>query len=70
VVFSTTAQGAIPVLHAATADPVEPGGCYGPRIAQRWGSPGLVQPSPEACDLEAAARLWSISEELTGVQVL
>ena len=70
LLFSTTAQGAIPIVHAAVADDVEPGCCYGPRIAQRWGRPGLVQPSAEAHDPEAARRLWSISEELTGVEVL
>jgi NAD(P)-dependent dehydrogenase (short-subunit alcohol dehydrogenase family) len=70
VVFSTTAQGAIPVVHAATTDDVEPGCCYGPRIAQRWGSPGRVRPSTEARDPEAARRLWSISEELAGIEVL
>jgi len=70
VVFSTAAQGAIPVVHAAAADEIEPGRCYGPRIAQRWGGPGPVRPSPEACDEDAGRRLWTISEELTGVQVL
>jgi NAD(P)-dependent dehydrogenase (short-subunit alcohol dehydrogenase family) len=70
VVFSTAAQGATPVVHAATGEDVAPGCCYGPRLAQRWGGPGLVRPSTEARDPEAARRLWSISEELTGIEVL
>ncbi len=65
--FNTTAQGAIPIVHAATADTVFPGRCYGPRIAQRWGRPGLVETSRHAMDAEAAMRLWNISEDLTGV---
>jgi NAD(P)-dependent dehydrogenase (short-subunit alcohol dehydrogenase family) len=67
VVFNTSAQGARPVVHAATAEDVEAGRCYGPRVAQRWGRPGLVEPSSEAIDPEAARRLWTVSEELTGV---
>jgi hypothetical protein len=70
IVFSTAAQGAEPLLHAAVVEDVEPGCCYGPRIAQRWGRSAPVRPSPEACDPDAARRLWSISEELTGMQVL
>jgi hypothetical protein len=70
LVFSTTAQGAAPIVHAATAEHVEPGRCYGPRIAQRWGRPGVVEPSPEAYDPEAGRRLWETSEALTGCTAL
>ena len=69
VMFSTAAQGAVPVVHAATAESIEAGRCYGPRIAQRWGRPGLVEPSQEAKDPDAGRRLWAVSEELTGVTV-
>jgi NAD(P)-dependent dehydrogenase (short-subunit alcohol dehydrogenase family) len=68
VLFNTTAQGARPVVHAATAPGIEPGRVYGPRIAQRWGDPDVVAPSDAALDAESAARLWAISEELTGVE--
>ena len=68
LVFSTAKQGAAPIVHAATGE-VVPGRCYGPRVAQRWGRPGIVEPSPDAQDPAAAARLWSLSEELTGVAV-
>ena len=69
LLFSTTEQGAEPVVHAATAEGVVAGRCYGPRIAQRWGRPGLVEPSRETRDPEAGNRLWEVSEELTGVSV-
>ena len=67
LVFSTAEQGARPIVHAAAAPGVVPGRCYGPRIAQRWGRPGPVEPSSEAQDAVAAKRLWSVSEELTGI---
>lgn len=66
VVFSTAAQGSRAVVHAATAA-IVPGSCYGPRVAQRWGRPGIVDPSPETLDPEAGRRLWEVSAELTGV---
>ncbi len=33
------------------------------------GRPGLVQTSAEAEDVDAGSRLWTVSEELTGVRV-
>jgi NAD(P)-dependent dehydrogenase (short-subunit alcohol dehydrogenase family) len=59
--------GVMPQLVAAT-DPGLAGGSYlGP---QRWagfaGPPGPARLSGRARDLEAARRLWEISEELTG----
>lgn len=69
LVFNTSAQGARPVVHAGTAADVEAGRCYGPRIAQRWGRPGVVGVSEEADDPDAGRRLWAASEQLTGVTV-
>ena len=69
LLFSTAAQGAVPVVHAATAEGVVAGRCYGPRIGQRWGRPGLVRTSPDTCDPDAGRRLWAASEELTGLTV-
>ncbi len=69
VLFRGTAAGAEPVVHAATAAAVVPGRCYGPRIAQRWGRPALVETSPETLDPVAGRRLWELSEALTGVAV-
>ena len=59
--------GARPILFAATQD--IPGASYvgpdGPRGGR--GSPTLVGRTAAASDLEMARRLWSRSEELTGV---
>ena len=61
--------GARPVLRAAT-DPGVAGGDYlGPRgIGQVVGHPVEVGMSPRARDERTARRLWSVSEELTGVR--
>lgn len=61
------AHGAWPTLFAATAD--LPGACYvGPAgWGETRGRPRLVGRSPEASDAELAKRLWTASEELTGV---
>ncbi|KUN75291.1 short-chain dehydrogenase [Streptomyces bungoensis] len=59
---------ALPSLRAAT-DPRVPDGCLGP--AQRFGCRGAPVParsSRAARDTEVQARLWELSEELTGVR--
>lgn len=60
--------GALPQLYAAT-DPKAEGGQYiGPDgRKQRKGYPAVVRPARSGRDLEAARRLWELSEELTGV---
>ena len=61
-------EGALPTLYAATATGVEGGGYYGPsRMFELWGSPKPAVKSARAQDDEVAQRLWSLSEELTGV---
>ena len=61
-------MGALPTLYAATLDQL-PGGAYagpdGP--LEMRGHPKLVGASGAARDEQAAARLWSVSQELTGV---
>lgn len=60
-------QGALPILHAATAPDVRGGEFYGPDGFQQFsGRPTRVQPSARARDRAAAARLWDISCALTG----
>jgi NAD(P)-dependent dehydrogenase (short-subunit alcohol dehydrogenase family) len=61
------AQGALPTLYAAVAD--LPGNSYvGPDgRSEMRGFPALVGRSAAASDAELARRLWSLSEELTGV---
>ncbi|MFC0041814.1 oxidoreductase [Actinomadura rayongensis] len=59
--------GALPTLYAAVAD-VPGDGYAGPRGFLGWrGRPKLVGRSAKARDAEAARRLWTVSEELTGV---
>ncbi|MDO8186253.1 oxidoreductase [Conexibacter sp. JD483] len=61
------AAGALPTLFAAVAD--VPGGSFaGPDgFAEQRGKPKLVKARPAAHDEQVAARLWSVSEQLTGV---
>ncbi len=62
------AMGALPQLYAATEDTVSGGEYYGPGgLFESRGYPTRVQASAAAHDAAAAARLWQISEELTGV---
>jgi NAD(P)-dependent dehydrogenase (short-subunit alcohol dehydrogenase family) len=67
VLAQSPAQGALPVLYAAVAD--LPGNSFtGPsRFAHMRGAPELISRSARARDPELAARLWSVSEQLTGV---
>ncbi|MFJ9634170.1 oxidoreductase [Streptomyces sp. NPDC101175] len=60
--------GALPTLYASTQD--LPGASYvGPSgLGEMRGAPTLVGRSAEASDVAAAARLWTVSEELTGVR--
>jgi NAD(P)-dependent dehydrogenase (short-subunit alcohol dehydrogenase family) len=59
--------GALPTLYAAVAD--VPGGSYaGPGgLFESRGAPKLVGRSKAARDAELARRLWTVSEQLTGV---
>jgi NAD(P)-dependent dehydrogenase (short-subunit alcohol dehydrogenase family) len=61
-------QGALPTLYAATADDASGGQYYGPDgLGEMRGYPRPVGSSPASRDLETAARLWQISEQLSGV---
>lgn len=60
--------GARPILHAATAAKVQAGGYYGPDgFYELKGAPKLARIAPQARDVDAAARLWNLSVDLTGV---
>jgi NAD(P)-dependent dehydrogenase (short-subunit alcohol dehydrogenase family) len=63
------ADGALPTLYAATAPDVHRGDYFGPDGPgeMRGHHPKLVQFSAAAHDQAAGARLWAVSEELTGV---
>ncbi len=69
-VAQSPAMGALPILYAATAAGV-PGGSYvGPTgTGEVRGYPGGAQASALARDPALAARLWELSEELTGVRM-
>lgn len=61
-------DGAKPILLAGTGPRVHGGDYYGPDgPGETRGNPVLVAPAPSVLDEAAAARLWSASEELTGV---
>jgi NAD(P)-dependent dehydrogenase (short-subunit alcohol dehydrogenase family) len=62
------AQGALPTLYAATAPQAEAGHFYGSGgFREMRGYPADVRAEAQAYDETAAARLWNLSEELTGV---
>jgi NAD(P)-dependent dehydrogenase (short-subunit alcohol dehydrogenase family) len=68
-VGQSASAGALPVLCAATAPAVRSGQYIGPsRLGGMAGPPRVARPSRRAEDAEAAARLWTASEELTGVR--
>jgi NAD(P)-dependent dehydrogenase (short-subunit alcohol dehydrogenase family) len=61
-------DGALPQLYAATAPDVRGGGFYGPsQLFEMRGAPKRVDSTSRSKDQKLAARLWSVSEELTGV---
>lgn len=67
----TPAQGALPTLHAATAPDVRGGEYYGPDgLREMRGYPVRVGTTDAAQNTDDAARLWQLSEELTGVRYL
>jgi NAD(P)-dependent dehydrogenase (short-subunit alcohol dehydrogenase family) len=72
IVLNTDAEGALPTLYAATAADAKSGGYYGPKGFQEMRGDEVVpaQIAPQARDDAAAARLWKICEELTGVSFL
>ena len=67
--FQPASQGALPTLFAATDYQAVGGGYYGPDgMAEIRGYPTAARIPPAALDQAAAARLWDVSEQLTGVR--
>ncbi len=65
----SAAIGALSTAYAAVAPDVRGGDYIGPDgFAQNWGYPVKVECSEAARDRDSAARLWDISERLTGVR--
>lgn len=64
----TATMGALPTLFAATAPGVRGAEFFGPSgVAEIAGHPQLVRSNARANDRETARRLWTASEQLTGV---
>ena len=62
------AEGALPLLFAATSPQANGMGYYGPSgLFELKGSPGVAIVSPKVKDVDLARRLWMVSEELTKV---
>jgi NAD(P)-dependent dehydrogenase (short-subunit alcohol dehydrogenase family) len=60
-------DGARPILFAATSPKARPGAYYGPSgIGELRGAPATALIMPQARDAATAARLWDVSEKLTG----
>jgi protochlorophyllide reductase len=69
VVAQSDADGALPQLYAATMPDVAGGEYWGPDgPAEVRGGPRRVGATKQATDEVDAARLWDVSEELTGVR--
>ena len=68
LVMQSDAAGALPTLYAATSPNAGGGEYIGPDgFLGIKGSPTVEQPKAQALDEAVAARLWEVSEQLTGV---
>ncbi|MGI9197470.1 MAG: oxidoreductase [Candidatus Nanopelagicales bacterium] len=71
VLAQSAAKGALPTLYAATYAGVTNGDYFGPDgLGEQRGHPKLVGMSGNARDVADAERLWTVSEDLTGVRYL
>jgi NAD(P)-dependent dehydrogenase (short-subunit alcohol dehydrogenase family) len=68
LLFQSAAMGALPTLRAATDPDVRGGQYYGPDgFGEQRGHPKVVGSSAKSHDEGLQRRLWTVSEELTGV---
>jgi NAD(P)-dependent dehydrogenase (short-subunit alcohol dehydrogenase family) len=69
IFLNSGSEGALPTLYAATSPEAQDGGYYGPQGFQemRGEDVGPAKIAPQARDAAAAAKLWKICEDLTGV---
>ena len=64
----SAAKGAVPTVLCAAGEEADPGAYYGPTGFQDMTGPvDRASMTRAARDQEAAEKLWSVSEELTGV---
>jgi NAD(P)-dependent dehydrogenase (short-subunit alcohol dehydrogenase family) len=69
ILAQSAEMGALPTLYAATFPGLEGGTYVGPDgIGEFRGHPRKATPNGAARDQQVAARLWEVSEELTGVR--
>ncbi|GAT34068.1 NADP-dependent 3-hydroxy acid dehydrogenase YdfG [Terrimicrobium sacchariphilum] len=65
--FQPAPAGALPALYAATSPDAAGGAYYGPAgLAELRGEPASAMIPAPALDVETSARLWEISERLSG----
>ena len=68
LIAQDAAMGALPTLRAATDPAVQGGQYYGPDgFGEMRGYPKIVASSRKSHDAERQRKLWTVSEELTGV---
>ena len=68
IIIQPDDAGALPTLYAATSPDAKGGEYIGPDGFQEFkGSPVVVQPRANGLDEAVGKRLWTVSEELTGV---
>jgi hypothetical protein len=68
LLIQSSEMGALPTLRAATDPAVQGGQYYGPDgFSESNGHPNVVKSSARSYDTAGQRRLWTISEELTGV---
>ena len=70
LIAQSAEAGALPMLYAATASDLSGGEYVGPGgLLNMRGPPEIQRSSDASYDRETAERLWTVSEELTGVAV-
>lgn len=68
LISHSAANGALPILLAATRPDMKGGSYFGAtQMSEMRGPPGPAEIRPQAQDVSVAAQLWSASERLTGV---
>ena len=71
LVVQSAAMGALPILRAAVDQEARGGEYYGPDGKnESRGYPVIVQSNQASHNIEDAARLWEVSEKLTGIHYL
>ncbi|NLV08675.1 SDR family NAD(P)-dependent oxidoreductase [Halomicrobium mukohataei] len=69
LVAQSAAQGALPMLYAATHDEISGGEYVGPGgLLHMRGAPAVQDSSARSYNTATASKLWHVSEDLTGVE--